>query len=209
MVVVWSKRLFLALSVLLLGAAIAGSPQAKLNPRPDHASLAGQLLIASPELEDPHFQGTVILIVRHTKEGALGITLNRPIGKYALARLLESFGEKTTAVQGEVEIFAGGPVQPEAAFVVHTADYSCAGTIAIDGSVAVTSSSEIFRDIGQNKGPSKSLVAFGYAGWGPNQLEAEMAGNVWLTAPADPTLIFDESRDRLWETAMKRRVQDL
>ncbi len=160
---VW--RVFLALGAFLLAAALLGAVQAELEPRPDRASLAGQVLIASPEMGDPHFRRTVILVVRHNKDGAAGITLNRPIGRYALASLLESLGEKDTAAQGDVEIFAGGPVQPEAAFVIHTAEYSRSGTIAINGLVAATSSKEIFRDIGQNKGPSKTLIAFGYAAW--------------------------------------------
>jgi putative transcriptional regulator len=97
-----------------------------------------------------------------------------------------------------VEVFAGGPVQPSAAFVIHTADYNRSGTIAINGLLAATSSPEVFRDIGQNKGPGKALIAFGYAGWGPNQLEAEMGRDDWFTAIADPALIFDERRERLW-----------
>ncbi len=197
MAVAWSKRVFLALGAFLLAAALLGAVQAKLEPRPNRASLAGQVLIASPEMGDPRFRGTVILVLRHNKDGAVGITLNRPIGRYALASLLESLGEKDMAAQGDVEIFAGGPVQPEAAFVIHTAEYSRSGTIAINGLVAATSSKEIFRDISQNKGPSKTLIAFGYAGWGPNQLDAEMVGNNWFTAMADPALIFDERPVRL------------
>jgi putative transcriptional regulator len=171
--------------------------------------LAGQLLIASPQIGDPRFSRTVILLVRHNKDGAFGIVINRPVGKYPLASLLNSFGENDAAASGSVEVFAGGPVQPEAAFVIHTADYSRSETIAINGVVAVTSSREIFRDIGQNKGPGRSLIALGYAGWGPNQLEAEMARNDWFTAMAEPALIFDESRERLWGTAMERRLHDL
>jgi putative transcriptional regulator len=158
---------------------------------------------------DPPFRRTVILVVRHTKEGALGIALNHHMGRFALARLLESLGEKGAAAQGDVEIFAGGPVEPEAAFVIHTAEYKRSGTIAIDGLAAFTSSKEIFRDIGQNTGPSKFLIAFGYMGWGPNQLESEMAHGVWLTAMADRALIFDENRERLWEAALERRLRDL
>jgi putative transcriptional regulator len=171
--------------------------------------LAGQLLIASPQIGDPRFSRTVILLLRHNKAGALGIVINRPLGKYPLASLLKSFGEKDAAAGGSVEVFAGGPVQPGAAFVIHTADYSRSETIAVNALVAATSSPEVFRDIGQNKGPGKTLIAFGYAGWGPSQLEAEMARDDWFTAMADPALIFDERRERLWDVAMERRLRDL
>ncbi len=204
----WSKRL-LALGAFFLAAALLGAAQAKLEPLPGGASLVGKLLIASPDLGDPPFRRTVILVVRHSKEGALGIALNRPMGRFALARLLESLGEKDNAAQGDAEVIAGGPVEPEAAFVIHTADYNRSGTIPINGLVAVTSGKEIVRDIGQNAGPSKFLIAFGYAGWEPNQLESEMAHGVWLTAMADRALIFDEKRERLWEAALERRLRDL
>jgi putative transcriptional regulator len=94
-------------------------------------------------------------------------------------------------------------------FVVHTADYRRSGTLDVDGRVAMTSSREILRDIAANQGPKKSLIAFGYAGWAPGQLEGEMARRVWSIAPADETLIFDEDREKVWESAFSRRIQDL
>ncbi len=209
MAVIWPKRSFLALSALLLIAVLSGAVQAKLEQRPGRAFLTGQVLIASPQIGDPRFRHTVILLVRHGKEGALGITLNRPVAEVPLASLLKTFGEKDAATQGKVKVFAGGPVQPQAAFVVHTAEYRRSGTIPINGLVAATSSREVLRDIGRNRGPQKTLVAFGYAGWGPNQLESELARKDWYVATADPALIFDEKRERLWDTAMERRLHDL
>jgi putative transcriptional regulator len=108
-----------------------------------------------------------------------------------------------------VQIFAGGPVQPEAIFVIHTTDYTRSETIPINGRVAVTSSSQVFHDIGRNKGPRKILIAFGYAGWGPGQLEAELARHDWFTAAVDADLIFEERRERVWDRAMARRLRDL
>jgi putative transcriptional regulator len=108
-----------------------------------------------------------------------------------------------------VRIFAGGPVQPEIGFVVHSAEYHRSDTVDIDGRVAMTSSLEILRDIGNHRGPSKSLIAFGYAGWAPGQLEGELAHGFWFTTPQDAKLIFDEDRDEVWDNAMKRRTQDL
>ena len=176
---------------------------------PEHASLTGQLLVASPTMGDPRFSRTVILMVEHNHDGAFGIIINLPVEERPLASLLESLGEKNATVTGSVRIFAGGPVQPEIGFVVHSTDYRRPGTIDINGSLAVTSSREILIDISNNKGPTKSLVAFGYAGWGPGQLENEIGLGQWFVASAEPRLVFDEDRERLWDLAYSHRVQDL
>jgi len=148
-------------------------------------------------------------VVRHDRNGALGIVINRPVEDRSLASLLEALGEKNTGVAGSVRIFAGGPVQPEIGFVLHSPEYHRSETLDIDGRFAMTSSLQILRDIANKQGPSKSLVAFGYAGWKPDQLEGELRQGAWITAADDEKLIFDEDRDKLWEEAMKRRTQDL
>ena len=176
---------------------------------PAHTSLAGQLLIAVPGMADPRFQRSVILMVRHDQTGAFGIVINRPVTERPLAGLLEALGDTDARVTGTVRIFYGGPVQPEIGFVVHSAEYRGPETIAIEGGLAVTSSREILRDMGSSKGPLKTLVAFGYAGWGPGQLEGELARRSWFLAPADAALVFDEERDKVWDAAMTRRTQDL
>src|SRR5205823_14284749 len=127
------------------------------------SSLAGRLLVASPPMTDPRFDRAVVLMVRHGRDGAFGIVINRPLGERSLASLLDMLGEKGSDAAGQVRIFAGGPVQPELGFVVHTRDYHQPGTVDVDGRVAMTSSREILRDIAANQGPKKSLMAFGYA----------------------------------------------
>ena len=205
-----SFRPFLfGLAALLLPASLLYAAVPKHKPAAENPSLAGQLLIASPKMSDPRFRRTVILMVRHGKDGALGITINRPVAERPLASLLEKLGEKDAAVEGSVQIFAGGPVQPEIGFVVHTADYKRPGTFVINGRFSMTQSLEVLRDIGNKRGPQKALVAFGYAGWAPGQLEGELAGEAWFVAPADTQLVFDEIRDRVWEQAMARRPRDL
>lgn len=191
-------------SALCLGAAL---PTPAQTPTP--TSLAGQLLVASPSMGDPRFARTVIVMVRHDKDGAFGIIVNRPIGERPLAGLLEMLGEKDTAVAGTVRIFVGGPVQPEMGFVVHSSDYHRPGTLDINARVAMTASREILRDIGHNNGPKQSLIAFGYAGWGPGQLEGELARRDWSIAPGEPKLIFDEDREKVWDAAFAQRMQDL
>ena len=175
----------------------------------DTTSLAGQLLIAAPTIGDPRFAHTVILMVRHDKEGALGIVINRPVGERSIAALLESTGHDDADVTGILRVFAGGPVQPELGFVVHSAEYRRPETVDVDGRVVMTASRQVLLDIGHSQGPEKSLFALGYAGWGPGQLEGELARHNWFTTPEEPKLVFDDDRDNLWEDAMARRTREL
>lgn len=172
-------------------------------------SLKGQLLIAAPEMDDPRFAHAVILLVQHDASGALGIIINRPAGEMEFADLLKAIGETGSAVPGQLEIFAGGPVELNSGFVLHSPEYHRAETQDIDGRVAMTSSAAVMRDIAEAKGPKKSLVAFGYAGWGPGQLESELMRHDWFTEIEDPALVFDDDRALVWKDAMARRSQSL
>jgi putative transcriptional regulator len=205
----WFERSLLALVAILLPAAFGHAALQNPSDAPDQASLAGQLLIASPSLRDPRFDHTVVLMVRHSTGGALGIVINRPLGERPLASLLEAIGERNSAAAGSLRIYYGGPVQPEIGFVVHSADYHGPVTVEIDGRVAMTSSREVLRDIAGGHGPQKLLAAFGYAGWAAGQLEGELAQRAWFTAAADSKLIFDQARDKVWDDAMTHRTQDL
>jgi len=205
----WIGGLLICLVALLLPASLLHAALPKHKPATESASLAGQLLIASPKMPDPRFQRTVILMVRHGKDGALGITINRPVGEQPLAGLLEKLGEPDASVEGSVQIFAGGPVQPGVGFVLHTPDYTRPETFVVDRRFSMTQSREVLRDIGNKRGPEKALVAFGYAGWAPGQLEAELDAEAWFVAPADTKLVFDVARDTVWEQAMARRPRDL
>ncbi len=191
---------------LLLSPMLASGALPKQEPAPDQttASLAGQLLIAAPSMNDPNFRHTVILMVRHNKDGALGIVINRPVEGATLIGLLKALGQDTRGLKGDAPIYAGGPVEPQIGFVVHSAEYHQNDTVAIDAKVAMTTSPQALLDIAHRQGPQKSLVAFGYAGWGPDQLEKEMAEGVWLTLPEDPSLVFDADRKTLWDTVVKR-----
>jgi putative transcriptional regulator len=194
----------LILALLAIWAALMARSDAAVPP-----SLKGQFLIATDSMRDPRFDHAVILMVRHDISGAMGIVINRPLGEKPLADLLAAFGDKDTAASGNVRIFLGGPVQPEISFVIHGADYGRPETLDVDSRLAATPSLEVLRDIARNSGPKKSLIAFGYAGWAAGQLEGELARNVWYTAPADPALVFDDDRDKVWEHAIAHRTQDL
>jgi putative transcriptional regulator len=204
----WLARPILALAALL--ALLANAPPiAAQQPGEKFVSLAGQFLVATPSMEDQRFARTVILMARHNKEGAFGLIINRPAAERPLSQLLEALGEKGAAVSGTVRLFAGGPVQPELGFVMHSPDYMGPQTLAVDGHVSVTMSLDILKDIGAGKGPQKSLITFGYAGWSPGQLEGEIARRSWTTVPADSKLIFDEDRSKLWDIVYALRIQDL
>jgi putative transcriptional regulator len=205
----WLRHTLLSLAALLLPATLLHAALQNPTDPPGAASLTGQVLIASPEMGDPRFAHTVILMVRHNASGAFGIVINHPLGERPLAKLLEALGEKDDGIAGSLQIFSGGPVQPEAGFVIHSTDYHRADTIDIDAHVAMTASRDILQDIIHKRGPQKSLVAFGYAGWAPGQLEGEIMQRGWYTASQDSKLIFDEDRAKVWDAAMARRTQDL
>ena len=204
----WLVRPILALAALVVLIAVA-SPIAAQQPDEKFHSLAGEFLVATPSMEDPRFERSVILIARHNKEGAFGLIINRPAIERSLSQLLQALGEKGSAVNGTVRLYAGGPVQPELGFVMHSPDYMGPQTLPVDGHVSVTMSLDIVKDIAAGKGPQKSLILFGYAGWGPGQLEGELARRSWTTAPADSKLIFDEDRSKLWDIVYALRIQDL
>jgi putative transcriptional regulator len=199
------KRFLFGLAAVLLPVALLHAALPKHSLAPGPSTLTGRVLIASTSIGDPRFSRTVILMVRHGKDGAFGITINRPTGQRSFASLLEPLGDKELAQAGSVRIFAGGPVQQQMGFVVHSTDYQHAETIAINGELAATTSADILRAMARGKGPKKALVAFGYAGWGPGQIEAELARKDWLLATADAALVFDAPRERVWDEAMARQ----
>jgi len=195
-------RWILAAVAILLPAAVL---HAALSPeQPDitgPTSLAGQLLIASADMRDP-FDHAVILMAQHSRDGALGIVINHPLATRPIASLLEALGADAGGITGNVPIFLGGPVSPTLAFVIHSIDYRRDDTLDIDGRVALSDAVGVLGDIGLGKGPAKSLVALGYAGWGPSQLEDEIARGAWVTVPENPKLVFDDDRAKVWTDAM-------
>ena len=170
------------------------------------ASLAGQLLVAKPELRDPRFSRTVVYIVHHDASGAMGLILNRPIGEASLSELLEQAGVEGKSVNGKIRVHFGGPVEAPRGFVLHTADYKIDGTQVVKDGIAVTARPEILRAMGTGTGPRKSLFALGYAGWAPGQIEGEIKTGSWEIVPADKALVFDEDYETKWERAMARRT---
>jgi putative transcriptional regulator len=197
------------LAALTAPAALFGAAPPATSDPPQGRFLNGQLLVATSDMRDPRFRETVILMVRHSKDGAMGLVINRPAGDQRLSRILQDLGDDGAGATGSLPIYVGGPVQPELGFILHTTDYRRAGIIDVTGDIAVTATREIVRDIAAGAGPKKFMLIFGYAGWGPGQLEGELSRNSWYTAPLDLPLVFDLDRDRVWERAVERRTRDL
>ena len=171
--------------------------------------LPGQLLIAMPTMSDPRFERSVIYMCAHTSEGAMGLVLNRLMGSVTFPDLLEQIGIESENVEDVIRVHFGGPVESGRGFVLHTADYLLDGTLVVDEGIALTASVDILRAIADGGGPRHRLLALGYAGWGPGQLEGEIQANGWLNVPADPDLIFDDNLDGKWEASLAKIGIDL
>jgi len=180
-----------------------------------HISYKGQLLIAMPGLNEQPFDHSVIYLCQHDEEHAMGLILNQPISGLSFSMMLKELGipgESRTI--GSQKIFRGGPVQNDRGFVLHSLDYQLDDVTLnlgapyitrADGDeqgVGLTASKDILIDLSSGAGPSKTLIALGYAGWGPGQLESEISQNVWLLAPASQELIFMRQPELLWNQAV-------
>lgn len=164
--------------------------------------LGGQLLVAAPKMTDPNFAETVIVMVDHNAGGAMGLIVNRIMGSGQLKTLLQGFGVESDTASGTVRLHAGGPVETGRGFVLHSADYSGPSTQKVSDGLAVSTGRDILNAIADGEGPRVIRFILGYAGWGPGQLEGEMARDDWLTAPAEPSLVFDDDVDSLWQKAV-------
>lgn len=170
----------------------------------DVTNLTGQFLIAMPGMTDPRFDRTVVYICAHSEEdGALGLIINKPSSDINFSDLLEQLEIGHFAPGQDVDIHIGGPVESGRGFVLHSPEYTCDGTqIMDDSSLGLTSTLDILEDIAAGRGPQKTLMALGYAGWAPGQLEDEIAGNGWLTGQANRQIIFDHADEDKWQAAM-------
>ena len=203
----------LVFAALLVGIVVQFAAPLSAHADEESEWLKGKLLVATPLIRDPRFERTVIYMIEHDAEGAMGLIVNRPIGSGPIAALLERLdveqnGDTVENVTSEITVHYGGPVDGSMGFILHTSDYSSEGTIAVDDKVAMTARTEILRDIAAGRGPRRSRLMFGYAGWGPGQLESEMARKSWIVVPADENLIFDDDYDSKWERAFGEDVGD-
>ena len=174
------------------------------NNEAEDGFLTGQLLLATAQLHGSFFAKTVIYICSHNKEGAMGIVINQPIETIQFHELLEQLNLKPGFNVPTPVVHLGGPVDTSRGFVLHSTDVTKSDTLKIGDHLGITGTTDILRLIAEGRGPSKSLLALGYAGWGPGQLEHELQENSWLTVNADDGIIFDQDLNRKWEKALKK-----
>ena len=168
----------------------------------DSSYLSGHLLIAMPSMSDARFERSVIYMCAHSAAGAMGLVLNRLIDKITFPDLLEQLGIETPEIEMPIQIHFGGPVETSRGFVLHSGDYIQAGTMMVNEGIGLTASVDVLRSIAAGDGPRQHLLALGYAGWGPSQLDAEIQANGWLHASADDELIFGNNIDDKWVQAV-------
>ncbi len=175
----------------------------------EQSNLTNHLLIAMPNLADPNFSHTVTYICEHNENGAMGLVINRPID-INVAEVLEQMEipvDEPSA--GAAQVYLGGPVEEQRGFVLHSSDSEWDSTLRINDQVSVTTSRDILEAMARGEGPEHALVALGYAGWGPGQLEQEILDNSWLSAPADQAILFTLPPARRWEAAAELLGVDL
>ena len=183
------------------------SPAASGQVSPSLA-LTGQLLIAMPSMTDPRFATSVVYVCAHTDDGAMGIVVNRPLASPSFADLLQQLGVDPVPPARSIRLCQGGPVDHARGFVLHSADWTGDGSLRVDDATALTASLDILKAIATGGGPQLGVLALGYAGWGPGQLEQEIAQNAWLSAPADSDLLFDDAHDTKWRRALAKLKVD-
>ena len=186
---------------MVFGALTGGGAAAERGRH--SASLAGQFLVASPKMPDPRFARTVVYMVSHGEEGAMGLVVNRSYGEGPLKLLLEGFGVEGPKANETVTLQYGGPVEPGRGFILHSVDYNGPSTQTLPGDVALSTGTDILKALAAGEGPRRRLFLLGYAGWGPGQLEGEVARDDWLISPAEERLIFSEHPEQVWDEALR------
>lgn len=165
------------------------------------SGLSSELLIAMPALRDTQFARSVTFVCQHGEDGAMGLQINR-LSDYRLGDVLSHMDLSSELVDViEAPVLVGGPMQPERGFVLHSPGGHWESTFRITEQISVTTSRDILAAIAVGEGPQQALVALGYAGWGPGQIEQELLENSWLTTPANQQILFDTPLDERWDAA--------
>jgi putative transcriptional regulator len=173
-------------------------------------SLAPALLLSMPQLVDPNFNRTVVLLCKHNDEGAFGLVVNRPLVTSGPVTVTL---DPPVASPRELQVWVGGPVELERSWILSAGDPTTAALgeppgIRVAEQLYLSTSPELLRRLLDPDPPPRTRLIVGYAGWGPGQLEAELNASAWLIAEADPDLIFDTPSDAMWETAIRRLGAD-
>jgi len=166
--------------------------------------LTGKLLIAMPAMGDPRFEHAVVFLCAHSEDGAMGLIVNKPTDDVTLTDLLEQLSIEALPGARRMKVHFGGPVEAGRGFVLHSPDYeSSISSLRVDERFRMTATLDVLEEFARGAGPARALMALGYAGWGPGQLEAELAQNAWLTCEATPELVFSPDDGGKWQAALK------
>lgn len=167
------------------------------------SSLTGRFLIAMPHMGDPNFARTLVFLCAHGEDGAMGLVVNREAESIDFDDLLDQLGIEETYLSA-VTVHHGGPVDTGRGFVLHSRDYFQDGSVMVTDKVAMTATVDILRSIAEGGGPRKHLLALGYAGWAPGQLENEIQQNGWLITDADEDILFGFELEEKWYQALAK-----
>jgi len=170
----------------------------------DPEYLSGQFLIAMPGMPDPRFSKSLVYLCAHNEDGAMGLVVNRPLDSLSFPDLLEQLEIDPPDPADQIKVLFGGPVESARGFVLHSSDYLQEATMLVNDGVGLTATIEILRAIATGEGPQNCLLALGYAGWGPGQLDSEIKENGWLHVAADDSLLFDVDLDGKWQRAIEK-----
>ncbi len=166
--------------------------------------LAGKLLVAMPGMGDPRFERSVILICAYSDEGAMGLVVNKPVPELSFGSLLDQLNIPRVPEGRDIRVHLGGPVERGRGFVLHSPDWwADKATMDVPGGLGMTATLDVLAAIARGDGPESALLALGYSGWGPGQLEAEIGRNDWLTADAPADLVFSADDGGKWSKALR------
>jgi putative transcriptional regulator len=166
--------------------------------------LKGQLLVAMPTMGDPRFERTVIYLFAHSESGAMGLVVNKALDNITFPDLLSQLKITPGVTEQPIVVHFGGPVETGRGFVLHSTDYQRDATVVVDEDVALTPTVDVLKAIASGRGPRRSLLALGYAGWAPGQLDAEIQANGWLHVPPDEELLFSPNLGEKWPRAVAK-----
>ncbi|MEM9434302.1 MAG: YqgE/AlgH family protein [Pseudomonadota bacterium] len=169
----------------------------------DSTDLTGKLLLAMPGMGDPRFDQSVIFLCSYSENGAMGLIVNKPLPSISFSDILVQLEIETDGQQMSRQVHVGGPVERGRGFVLHTPDYMLEDvTLDVDGCYGMTATRDILEDMSRGDGPNKALMAMGYSGWGPGQLESEIQRNGWLICDAPLELVFETDATKKWLAAL-------
>ena len=172
-------------------------------------NFVGQILLAMPAMNDPRFERSVIFVCAHNEHGAMGVVINKTLDSIDFPELLGQMDILTNDAAHNIAVHFVGPVEIQRGFVLHSTDYRNNDTLVVDGQISLTATLDVLRDLAQGQGPENFILALGYAGWGPGQLEAEFQDNAWLLVPASCELVFTVANSNKWERAFNSIGIDL